>query len=139
MRKGCGKKNNRSFDRNFEIIRDKVVKINDDACISGESKITYKKVKQLDRDGELLKEGPFMFLAEEAAAEASNFQSFDLFMIAFTVLIGIGVFRLFRSPYKNKFSLGLSTIFFLLFVMVDALMIMNWMGVLQDFQNRLFS
>lgn len=67
------------------------------------------------------------------------FQTFDLFMIAFTVVIGIGVIRLVRSPHKNKFSLALSTIFFLLFVMVDALMIMNWMGVLQDFQNKLFS
>ncbi|MEB3102377.1 hypothetical protein [Ferviditalea candida] len=79
-----------------------------------------------------------MLVAAEAAG-ASNFQSFDLFMIAFTVVIGIGVLRLMRSPHRTKFSVTLSTIFFLLFLMVDALMIMNWMGVLQDFQNRLFS
>lgn len=80
-----------------------------------------------------------MFLAEEAAAQAAGtFSFFDLFMIAFTVLIAIGVYRLAKQEQKNKFALGFGTLCLLAFLGIDFLVVLSWMGQLQNFQNMLF-
>lgn len=80
-----------------------------------------------------------MFLAEEAAAQAAgNFSFFDLFMIGFTILIAIGVVRLAKEEKKNKFALGFATLCLLAFLGIDFLMVLSWMGELQNFQAMLF-
>ena len=66
-----------------------------------------------------------MFLA--AAAEAgSNFKTFDIFMILFTILIFIGVVRLATARQKNKFALAFGVVSLLVFLYSDYAMITNW-------------
>lgn len=71
-----------------------------------------------------------MFLAEvlEVAEEAPRFFGFDVFMILFTIVIAIGLFRLVRARKKNLFAIGFTTICLLIFLATDALMVMNWLG-----------
>jgi hypothetical protein len=68
-----------------------------------------------------------MFLSE---ATTSNFAGFDIFMIAFTVLIAIGLFRLLRAKPQNKFAIGFAGIALVVFLFADFLMVLNWMGKL---------
>lgn len=71
-----------------------------------------------------------MFLAEEAATEASKIGTFDWFMLAFTVLIAIGLVRLLRvTPKKNIFAIGFTTVSLALFLLIDFIMITKvWMA-----------
>ncbi|MDF9840201.1 MULTISPECIES: hypothetical protein [unclassified Paenibacillus] len=69
-----------------------------------------------------------MLLAEAAVQEPSKFHTFDLFMIAFTILILIGVIRLLRAPQKNKFAIAFGVVSLLVFVVSDYAMIMNWLS-----------
>ncbi|ANE46745.1 hypothetical protein SY83_11195 [Paenibacillus swuensis] len=71
-----------------------------------------------------------MFLAEEAAKTTSNFDPFDLFIIAFTVIVLIGFLRLLKAPEKNKFAIGFGGVSLLVFLFLDYLMIKNWLGLL---------
>lgn len=71
-----------------------------------------------------------MFLAQEVAEEAKRFFGFDIFMILFTIVIAIGLFRLIKAPKKNLFAIGFTTICLIVFLATDALMIMNWFGKL---------
>ena len=65
-----------------------------------------------------------MFLAEEAAQAASKIGTFDWFMLAFTVLIAIGLVRLLNErPKKNIFAIGFTTVSLALFVLIDFIMI----------------
>ncbi|MWC30564.1 hypothetical protein [Paenibacillus sp. MMS18-CY102] len=73
-----------------------------------------------------------MYLAEEAAkaaATTSNINTFDWFMLAFTVLIAIGLVRLLMArPKKNVFAIGFATVSFLVFAFSDYVMITeSWM------------
>lgn len=68
-----------------------------------------------------------MYLAEEAA-KASNFHGFDVFMILFTLLIAWGVARSITAKERNLFAIGFGTVSLLVFLFVDAIMILNWMG-----------
>lgn len=79
-----------------------------------------------------------MLLAEQAAAPTSNFQIFDLFLIAFTVLIFWGIVRLAKEEKRNKFALGFATISLLVFLALDFLVVLNWFGKLGEFQAFLF-
>ncbi|WP_091070485.1 hypothetical protein [Paenibacillus sp. NFR01] len=67
-----------------------------------------------------------MLLAEAAAKEPSTFHAFDVFMILFTLLIAIGVFRLLRAPQKNKFAIAFGGVSLLVFAVSDYAMIVNW-------------
>ncbi|WP_336787344.1 hypothetical protein [Paenibacillus sp. MMO-177] len=72
-----------------------------------------------------------MFLAaEEAAKSTSNINTFDWFMLAFTILILIGFVRLLKArPKKNVFAIGFTTIALLLFLYIDYIMIFKiWMA-----------
>lgn len=71
-----------------------------------------------------------MFLAEEAAATTSTINTFDWFMLAFTLLILIGFIRLLRvKPNKNYFAIGWTGISLLLFLVIDYIMIFRiWMA-----------
>ncbi|WP_127532117.1 hypothetical protein [Paenibacillus kobensis] len=72
-----------------------------------------------------------MYLAEEAAkaASSSNINTFDWFMLAFTVLIAIGLVRLLMArPKKNVFAIGFATVSLLVFLFSDYVMITeSWM------------
>ncbi|HEY2492013.1 MAG TPA: hypothetical protein VGI33_03675 [Paenibacillus sp.] len=69
-----------------------------------------------------------MFLAEAAAGAPSNFNTFDIFMIAFTVLILIGLIRLLAEPIKNKFAIGFTVVSLLVFLYSDYAMILGWLS-----------
>jgi 4-amino-4-deoxy-L-arabinose transferase-like glycosyltransferase len=69
-----------------------------------------------------------MLLAEAAVQEPSKFHTFDVFMIMFTILILVGVFRLLRAPQKNKFAIAFGVVSLLVFAISDYAMIMNWLS-----------
>jgi arginine exporter protein ArgO len=70
-----------------------------------------------------------MYLAAEAAAQtASNFSGFDPFVILFTIIIAIGAVRLLGAPKKNHFAIGFASVSLLVFLIMDAVMVMHWMG-----------
>mgnify|MGYP000330219604 CR=1 FL=1 len=81
-----------------------------------------------------------MFLAEGAAETTSNlgffetlkvnFDYFDLFLIAFTIVLAIGFLRLLKAPQSNKFALGFGGVSLLVFLFLEYLMIRNWLGLL---------
>jgi len=63
-----------------------------------------------------------MFLAEGAAK--SGIDPFDWFMLAFTVIIAIGLVRLLKAkPKKNKFAIGFTVAALGLFLLIDGIMI----------------
>ncbi|MEC0093602.1 hypothetical protein PMSD_09200 [Paenibacillus macquariensis subsp. defensor] len=68
-----------------------------------------------------------MLLAEGAEA-VSNFHTFDIFMIIFTILILIGVVRLVTQPVKNLFAIGFSVVSLLVFLYSDYAMVLGWIG-----------
>lgn len=71
-----------------------------------------------------------MFLAEEAAQATSNINTFDWFMLAFTILILIGFVRLLSArPKKNVFAIGFTFVSLALFLYIDYVMIFKvWMA-----------
>lgn len=71
-----------------------------------------------------------MFLAAEAAQEASKINTFDWFMLAFTVIIFIGFIRLVRTrPKKNYFAIGFTFVSLALFLVIDYIMIFKiWLA-----------
>ncbi|WP_248929470.1 hypothetical protein [Paenibacillus hamazuiensis] len=68
-----------------------------------------------------------MFLAAEAAATASNFNGFDVFVILFTIVIAIGVIRLLAASKKNPFAIGFGLVSLATFLFMDVVMVMHWM------------
>lgn len=80
-----------------------------------------------------------MFLAEEVNEVATGtFAFFDLFMLVFTAIIAISLFRLAKAKQKNKFALGFTAAALLVFLAVDGLMVLSWMGQLRNFQDMIF-
>lgn len=71
-----------------------------------------------------------MFLATEVVEEASVFHAFDIFMVLFTIVIAIGLYRLLRAPEKNKFAIGFAGVCLLVFLIADAIMVLGWFGAL---------
>lgn len=69
-----------------------------------------------------------MLLAEVAAQEPSKFQTFDVFMILFTILILVGVVRLIKAPQKNKFAIAFGIVSLLVFIISDYAMVMHWLS-----------
>lgn len=69
-----------------------------------------------------------MLLAEAVVEEASKFQTFDVFMILFTILIFVGVIRLLKAPQKNKFAIGFAVVSLLVFLISDYAMIKHWLS-----------
>jgi len=68
-----------------------------------------------------------MLLAEEAATSVSNFHTFDIFVILFTIVIAVAFLRQLAAPVKNKFAIGFAAVSLLVFLLVDILMIQGWM------------
>lgn len=70
-----------------------------------------------------------MFLADEAAAAStSNFHTFDIFMIVFTILLIIAVVKSISAPVKNKFAIGFAAFSLFIFIVLDVYMVQSWMG-----------
>ncbi|WP_379135481.1 hypothetical protein [Paenibacillus sp. sgz500958] len=69
-----------------------------------------------------------MLLAEAVATGASKFHTFDVFMILFTIIISIGLFRLIKAPQRNKFAIGFALVSLLVFLISDYAMVMNWIS-----------
>ncbi|KIL41517.1 hypothetical protein SD70_06480 [Gordoniibacillus kamchatkensis] len=67
-----------------------------------------------------------MILAAEAAANTSNFTGFDPFVIVFTILIALGLYRIIRSPRRNPFAIAFASVSLLVFLFMDAVMISGW-------------
>jgi len=65
-----------------------------------------------------------MFLA--AAAEKSQFTSFDPFVLIITLIIAIAVVRLLMAPKKNLFAIGFAVVSLLVFLVMDVKMIQGW-------------
>ncbi|MDQ0062083.1 hypothetical protein [Paenibacillus harenae] len=72
----------------------------------------------------------FFLAAEEAAKEASKINTFDWFMLAFTVIILIGFIRLLNTrPKKNYFAIGFTFVSLALFLVIDYIMIFKiWLA-----------
>jgi len=69
--------------------------------------------------------GPGMLTAAEAAS-GSTFTYFDIFMLAITLVILIGLVRLVINPRKNYFAIGFAFVSFAVFVFMDVVMIKGW-------------
>ncbi|MEX2459868.1 MAG: DUF2759 family protein [Paenibacillaceae bacterium] len=52
---------------------------------------------------------------------------FDLFVIAFTILIAVGVYRSLKAKQKNVIAIGFGGIALLVFVIMDIIMVKNWL------------
>ncbi|HIW31354.1 MAG TPA: hypothetical protein IAA29_01060 [Candidatus Paenibacillus intestinavium] len=53
---------------------------------------------------------------------------FDWFMLAFTIVIGIGFIRLLKEKKKNKFALGFAFVALAVFLLIDVIMISQWIA-----------
>ena len=69
----------------------------------------------------------FLALPEQGTP---NFTFFDVFMIVFTVLLAIGLFRLIAAKQKNYFAILFTTVALLTFLYMDYNMVKNWLGLL---------
>lgn len=68
-----------------------------------------------------------MFLAaEEAATTGGTINTFDYFVLAFTVLLVIAVFRSLTAPKKNLFAIGFGVVSLLVFLFMDYVMLQEW-------------
>ncbi|WP_438447348.1 DUF2759 family protein [Gorillibacterium sp. sgz5001074] len=68
-----------------------------------------------------------MFLAaEEAATSGGHIDVFDFFVIAFTILIAIGVIRSLTAKQKNLFAIGFGLVSLLVFLIMDYGMLKTW-------------
>lgn len=76
--------------------------------------------------------------AEVAVTSTSVFTGFDIFMIAFTIILAIAVYRLAKQKQRNLFALGFASFCFLAFLGMDFLMVLHWTGHLRGFQDMLF-
>jgi hypothetical protein len=69
----------------------------------------------------------FLALPEQGT---SNFTFFDVFMIVFTIILAIGLFRLVTAEKKNYFAIGFTLLALLTFLYMDYNMVKNWLGLL---------
>jgi hypothetical protein len=67
-----------------------------------------------------------------------NWTGYDPFMILFTILIAWGFVRQLKEPVKDKFAFGFTVVSLGLFLAVDALMVLNWIGQLDAFSAWFF-
>jgi len=70
--------------------------------------------------------GHTMFLAEAAQQSESTYQHFDLFMIAFTLLLIWAVLRQVKQRPRNLFALGFAVVSLLVFLYADWVMVQGW-------------
>ncbi|WNR44726.1 hypothetical protein [Paenibacillus roseipurpureus] len=67
-----------------------------------------------------------MLFAEAAEASTSTYTAFDIYVLIFTVIIGIAVIRQLINPKRNLFALGFGTVALLVFLFMDVIMIKGW-------------
>ena len=56
-----------------------------------------------------------------------TFDIFDLFVIAFTILIATGVYRSLKAEQKNLIAIGFGSVSLLVFIIMDIIMVKNWL------------
>jgi hypothetical protein len=56
-----------------------------------------------------------------------TFDYFDFFVIAFTILIAIGVYRSLKAEQKNLVAIGFGGVSLLVFLIMDVIMVKNWL------------
>lgn len=56
-----------------------------------------------------------------------TFDIFDLFVVAFTILIAIGVYRSLKAEQKNLVAIGFGGVSLLVFIIMDVIMVKNWL------------
>lgn len=56
-----------------------------------------------------------------------TFDFFDLFIIAFTILIAMGVYRSLKAKEKNLVAIGFGGVSLLVFIIMDIIMVKNWL------------
>lgn len=56
------------------------------------------------------------------------FSFFDVFVILFTIVIAIGIVRLLSANKKNFFAIGFGLVSLAVFLVMDVVMVMSWMG-----------
>lgn len=79
---------------------------------------------QIFRD---IKGGSDMFLAAAAGETTSTFNGFDIFILLFTVILVVALFRLIKvRPKKNLFAIGFTFVSLLVFLATDYAMINAW-------------
>jgi len=64
-----------------------------------------------------------MFLADTATTTATGFDPFNWFILAFTLILAIGLFRLVTSKQKNKFAIGFCVVALGMFLVMDVAML----------------
>jgi hypothetical protein len=67
-----------------------------------------------------------MLFAAEAAKTPSAYTNFDIFVLVFTLVIAIGLFRLVKSPKKNLFAIGFAGVSLVVFLLMDYIMVSGW-------------
>ncbi|UUZ82660.1 DUF2759 domain-containing protein [Paenibacillus sp. P26] len=56
------------------------------------------------------------------------FSGFDPFVILFTIIIAIGIVRLLGAKKKNPFAIGFGLVSLAVFLTMDVVMVLGWMG-----------
>jgi hypothetical protein len=70
-----------------------------------------------------------MLLSEAAAATStSSFTGFDIFVLLFTVILAIAMYRLVSAEKKNIFAIVFCFVSFAVFLVMDLIMVSNWMS-----------
>lgn len=70
-----------------------------------------------------------MWLAEELTEAAqSRVDPFDFFIIAFTIVIAIGVLRSIRAKKKNLLAIGFGAVSLAVFLLMDYVIVQKWLG-----------
>ncbi|WP_409343813.1 DUF2759 family protein [Paenibacillus sp. MBLB4367] len=70
-----------------------------------------------------------MFWAAEAASSSTtHFDPFDAFIIVFTLIIALAVVRTITAKQKNLLAIAFSVVSLLVFLVMDYVMVQNWMS-----------
>lgn len=70
-----------------------------------------------------------LLAAEEAAKAAAPVDVFDFFVLAFTILIALGVIRTVSAKQKNVVAIGFGLVSLAVFLFMDYVMITGWLGI----------
>ncbi len=69
-----------------------------------------------------------MLLSAAEATTTSSFAGFDIFVLLFTVILAVAMYRLVSVEKKNLFAIGFCFLSFAVFLVMDLIMISNWMA-----------
>lgn len=70
-----------------------------------------------------------LLAAEDAVKTAIPPDTFDFFVLAFTILIAMGVIRSVFAKRKNMVAIGFGLVSLAVFLFMDYVMITGWLGI----------